>query len=65
MPETSPPEQNARPAPVITTQRTDGSASTVSSICRSAGVSSFDSALRLSGRFSVIVATPFSTSHFS
>jgi hypothetical protein len=54
---TSPPTQNALPAPVSTTTRTSGSASSNSSISRSAGVTMSPSALRFSGRLKVSVAT--------
>src|SRR4051812_5750937 len=57
MPLTSPPEQNAVPAPVINSAPTSGFSPQVLIMLRSAGVSRSDSALRTSGRFSVITAT--------
>src|SRR5437899_1433073 len=55
---TSPPAQNALPAPVTTTQRTLGSSSTSSAAWKSSRPSPRVSALNASGRLSVIVATP-------
>src|SRR5262249_18190060 len=55
---TSPPAQNARPAPVTTTQRTAGSSSTSSAAWKRSRPSPRLSALKASGRLSVIVATP-------
>src|SRR5947207_4489987 len=55
---TSPPAQNALPAPVMTTQRTLGSSSTSSAAWKSSRPSARLSALSASGRLSVIVATP-------
>src|SRR3984893_13101720 len=57
MPLTLPPEQNAVPAPVINSAPTSGFSPQVLIMVRSAGVSRSDSALRTSGRFSVITAT--------
>src|ERR1700754_255374 len=57
MPLTSPPEQNAVPAPVINSAPTSGFSPQVLIMVRSAGVSRSDSALRTSGRFNVITAT--------
>ena len=57
MPLTLPPAQNASPAPVISSAPTSGFSPQVRIIVRSAGVSVSDSALRASGRFSVMTAT--------
>src|SRR3954447_22049071 len=57
MPLTSPPEQNAVPAPVINSAPTSGFSPQALIMLRSAGVNRSDSALRTSGRFSVITAT--------
>src|SRR3954464_12997408 len=57
MPLTSPPEQNAVPAPVISSAPTSGVSPQALIMLRSAGVNRSDSALRTSGRFSVITAT--------
>src|SRR6195952_3518137 len=57
MPLTSPPEQNAVPAPVISSAPTSGFSPQVLIMVRSAGVRRSDSALRTSGRFSVMIAT--------
>ena len=65
MPLTSPPEQNALPAPVISKAPTAGSSPRSLIMRRSAGVRSGDNALRASGRFSVMMATPSSTRHSS
>src|SRR5579871_1650054 len=55
---TSPPAENARPAPVSTTQRTPSSAFTCSQTAATASPSpGAPSAFRLSGRFSVSRAT--------
>src|SRR5262245_60055518 len=54
---TSPPAQKARPAPVMTMQRTDGSSSTSSTACMRSRPSPRLSALKASGRLRVIVAT--------
>jgi hypothetical protein len=55
---TSPPAQKPRPAPVITTQRTSGSAAKARALATSASSISPDSAFRRSGRFMVMTATP-------
>src|SRR6185503_20186466 len=55
---TSPPAQNARPAPVTTTQRMAGSSSTSSEAWKRSRPRPRLSALKASGRFRVIVATP-------
>src|SRR5206468_11034802 len=55
---TSPPAQNARPAPVTTTQRTAGSSSTSSAAWKRSRPRPRLSALNASGRLRVIVATP-------
>ena len=57
MPLTLPPAQKAVPAPVIRSAPTSGFSPQVLIIVRSAGVRSSDSALRTSGRFSVMMAT--------
>src|ERR1700730_10051262 len=57
MPLTSPPAQNAVPAPVISSAPTSGLSPQVLIMVRSAGVSWSDSALRTSGRLSVRMAT--------
>jgi len=54
---TSPPEQNARPAPVTTTTFTLSSAWASPSDFAQASIIPAVKALSLSGRFSVIVAT--------
>src|SRR5665213_1652703 len=57
MPLTLPPAQNAVPAPVIRSAPTSGFSPQVLIMVRSAGVRLSDSALRTSGRFSVMTAT--------
>ena len=57
----SAPEQNPRPAPVITTDRIDSSVSHFISELDIPSTNSWFTALYRSGRFSVIVATPFFT----
>ena len=57
----SAPAQNARPAPVTMTARTSSSLSVRSNAANSPWIISPVSALSLSGRFSVIVATPSRT----
>src|SRR5215468_1999921 len=57
MPLTLPPEQNAVPAPVMIRAPTSGFSPHVLIMVRSAGVSSSESELRASGRFSVMTAT--------
>src|SRR5580700_8565388 len=57
MPLTLPPAQKALPAPVIKSTPTSGFSPQVLIIVRSAGVRLSDSALRTSGRFSVMTAT--------
>ena len=57
MPLTLPPAQKAVPAPVIRSAPTSGFSPQVLIMVRSAGVRSSDSALRTSGRFSVMTAT--------
>ena len=55
---TLPPEQNALPAPVSTAARTEGSAlSRAKTDSNAANIASPDSALRVSGRFSVSSTT--------
>ena len=63
MPLTSPPAQKALPAPVISNAPTFGSSPHCLIIRRSAGVSLSESALRASGRLSVISATRSLISH--
>ena len=65
IPLTSPPAQNAVPAPVISSAPTRGSSPRSWIIRLRAGVSWGDIALRASGRFSVISATPSRISHSS
>jgi hypothetical protein len=55
---TSPPEQNARPLPVISTLRTLSRVRNATNVSRSSAYESNVSALSRSGRSSVIVATP-------
>ena len=55
----SAPEQNAGSAPVMTIQRTAGSSLAASRCSYSSLTSTDESALRFSGRFSVIQAAPF------
>src|SRR2546425_2280096 len=57
----SPPAQNARPAPVMTTARTRVLPATRSTVSASSFDNSLDSALSFSGRFSVIVPMPSSS----
>src|SRR5260370_25432791 len=57
MPLTSPPAQKAVPAPVIRSAPTSAFSPQVLIMVRSAGVRLSDSALRTSGRFSVMIAT--------
>src|SRR3954454_11836699 len=63
MPLTSPPAQKASPAPVISSAPTCESSPHCLIIRRSAGVRRSESALRASGRFSVISATRSRISH--
>ena len=65
MPLTSPPLQKAVPAPVISSAPTASSSPRALIWLRSASVRSGDIALRASGRFSVISATPSRTLHKS
>ena len=65
MPLTSPPAQKAVPAPVISSAPTRGSSPRSLIMRRSAGVSWSDSALRASGRLSVMMATPSRIAHSS
>ena len=65
MPLTLPPAQNAVPAPVIRSAPTSGFSPQVLIIVRSAGVRWSDSALRTSGRFSVMIATRSRITHSS
>ena len=60
--ERSAPAQKPRPRPVTTTTRTSSSASTRSNACSSSNIIVPVNALSLSGRSSVIVATPSATS---
>src|SRR5919108_1166301 len=62
MSSTSPPEQNPRPVPVITTARTSSRWGSSARRSRRSAYTSKVSALRRSGRSNVIVATPSSTS---
>ena len=55
----SAPEQNAGSAPVMTMQRTSGSAFDARRCSYSSLTRTDESALRFSGRFSVIQAAPF------
>ena len=57
MPLTSPPAQKAVPAPVIRSAPTSEFSPQVLTMLRSAGVRLSDSALRTSGRLSVMTAT--------
>src|SRR5580704_6995827 len=59
---TSPPAQNAPPAPVSTTQPTASSVSTRARTAPSADTMAWENAFRRSGRFMVITATPPSIS---
>ena len=61
MPFTSPPEQNAPPAPVSTMQRTSVAVSASRSAAARPRSISSESALRRSGRFMTRSATPSST----
>src|SRR6202453_5133708 len=63
MPLTSPPAQKAVPAPVINSAPTPGFSPQVLIMVRSAGVRWSDSALRASGRFSVMTATRWRIAH--
>ncbi len=65
MPLTLPPEQNAVPAPVMRRAPTCGFSPQVLIMVRSAGVSSSESELRASGRFSVMMATRSRITHKS
>src|SRR4051812_10083751 len=65
MPLTSPPAQKAVPVPVISSAPTDGSSPHCLIIRRSAGVRRSESALRASGRLSVMSATRSRISHNS
>src|SRR5882757_4173506 len=65
MPLTSPPAQKALPAPVISNAPTFGSSPHCLIIRRKAGVRLSDSALRASGRLSVMTATRSRISHNS
>ena len=60
MPFTSPPAQNAPPAPVSTTHPTSSATSTSARTLANDSFISLDMALRRSGRFMVSVATPSS-----
>ncbi len=62
MSSTSPPEQNARPAPVMITARTPGSSPSCPKVSVSSRYTSKVSALSLSGRLRVMVATPVAAS---
>ena len=59
---TSPPEQNAFPAPVITSTRTPSSCSAARAALRTSPSMSTEIGLRCSGRLNVIVAICSSTS---
>src|ERR1700685_3845819 len=59
---TSPPAQNAPPAPVSTTQPTASSVSTCARTAPRADTMAWEKAFRRSGRFSVMTATPSSIS---
>src|SRR5215467_3101162 len=59
---TSPPAQNAPPAPVSTTQPTASSVSTRARTAPKAATMAGEKAFRRSGRFMVITATPLSSS---
>ena len=65
MPLTSPPAQKAVPAPVISIAPTFGSSPHCLIMRRSAGVRRSESALRASGRLSVMSATRSRISHSS
>src|SRR5229473_366566 len=65
MPLTLPPAQKAVPAPVIRSAPTSGFSPQVLIIVRNAGVKLSDSALRTSGRFSVMTATRPRITHSS
>src|SRR3954468_13833001 len=65
MPLTLPPAQNADPAPVISSTCTSGFSPQSLIMLRSAGVSVSDSALRTSGRLSVMMATRSRIAHSS
>ena len=58
---TSPPEQNPRPCPVMTTTRASPRCGSSASRSRRSAYTSKVSAFSLSGRFSVTVATPSAT----
>src|SRR5439155_12993210 len=62
---TSPPAQNAFPVPVMITHRTPGSSSASRATWKSSRPSVRESALKASGRFSVIVMTPAARSTVS
>ena len=63
MPLTLPPAQKAVPAPVISSAPTSGLSPQLLIMLRSAGVKSSESALRTSGRLSVITATRSRIAH--
>src|SRR4029434_6860078 len=63
IPLTSPPEQKALPAPVISSAPTSGSSPLRLIIRRNAGVRWSDSEFRASGRFKVITATRSRIAH--
>src|SRR5713101_828634 len=65
MPLTSPPAQNAVPAPVIRSAPISGFSPQVLIMVRNAGVSLSDIALRASGRLSVMIATRSRITHKS
>src|SRR5229473_6543055 len=65
MPLTLPPAQKAVPAPVIRSAPTSGFSPQVLIIVRNAGVKWSDSALRTSGRVSVMTATRSRTEQFA
>src|SRR4051794_25775878 len=65
MPLTLPPAQNADPAPVISSTCTSGFSPQSLIMLRSAGVNWSDSALRTSGRLSVMIATRSRMTHNS
>jgi len=61
MSRTSPPEQNARPVPVITTARTESRVRSALNVSRSSAYESNVNAFKRSGRSRRIVATPESS----
>ena len=60
----SAPEENPRPAPVISTARTDGSAASSFTACLSSAPNSAVQAFSVSGRFSVIRPMPPDCCHW-